>query len=552
MTTDSITGKLKMASSHKSRAKLVDLPNELLLAILGSVEEPDCVALSLTSKRLHCVALSFIFFKCGIIDSPSLSSERFVIDASAQRALRYLRLAVFVTSIKHLKIELAHDCGNVEEFAHSLSNPFLSHIEEVTLDCTDVRFYRNRGQDGRLVNCTYHPNWPITWNQAFRQITVSLVQRSCTSLQILGGCMFTGGCCSDDDDVVELNMWTLGSFRSTIPLSRVARHKVFSWLMRLGSSSTRSTDARCDLVPISTLQSFDIRSSLIIRQPFLRWAISTANWSPITRLCLRFQISALSWTELLSRLYLPKLLDLSIGLCTSVATDVASFLSRHPTITNLDLRDNAFRLSYGEPLVINLLSLIPPSSPRNEHRLPCLSVLRATPEYMAYLFSIQPQIRIFPKLISITIEPFIHALSRDSGFGALDVALFTLSKAYECNRHIALTLILYSRNDTFTYWLESIVSHDKDVRRFPHNPERAACWASMHCLRKLCIQTLDDTLFKQSAADLIPRWISMLPALQNLAISSASLDWMTVDERRDFNARILELCPNIREVEMMA
>jgi hypothetical protein len=536
-------------SGHAKRAKLVDLPDELLLAILENVAEPDCVALSLTSKRLHVVALSFVFSKCGIVDHPSLSSGKFVIRASARRALRYLRLALFITSVKQLTVELVHDGSNLQEFASFVSNPSFSHVEEVTLDCTDVRFYRNRGRDRRLLNCPYP--WTIVWNQAFRQITASLDQRSCTSLKILGGHMFAGRTCSDDDDILELNRWTLSKFRSIIPLSPLTRHKFYGWLTGLNSSSSSSTASHCDLVPISTLKFFDIRSSLIIREPFLRWTILTINISPITRLCLCLHISAMAWRELLSWLHVPMLSDLSISHFTSVAADVKSFISRHPTITTLDLCDNAFCLCDGEPVVINLSSLVPPTSSRKE-KLPRLSVLRATPEYMAYLFSIQPPSRIFPNLVSITLEPFIHPPSKDFGFGPLDVALFMLSTGCKSSQQIALTLRLCSQNDNFTNWLESIISHEENVRHFPHNLERATYWDSMHCVRKLCIQTLDDAPFRQPVAKLIPRWISMLPALQNLAFSEACLNWMGARERRDFNAEIMALCPSIRKVETTA
>lgn len=488
----------------------------------------DCVALSLASRRLHSVAFPFALFKCGVVDSASLSSDKFTIRSSAQSGLSYLRFALFLDSINHIEFRLAPGCANLQEFVRFLSKPNL-HVEEATLNCTNLALFQYKPGKNPLIH--YHEGRSVVWDKPFRQLTQALAQRSCTSLTILGG------------GVTRVNGCNVGGFYNPISPSRI-----FNRLGKSDSFSNAPPSPHCDLFPIRTLKTLDIRSPLVFQSPFLGWIISTANMSPITQLHLRLNYKA-SWELLLRNLFLPSISSLSVGNHGTSTKALDLFLIRHPTITTLDIRGSYFNFFGMGGLPTNPISDASPILPR-------LAVLQTTPELLTHLLLCRGR-TMFPTLEAITIEPFIpsrdgwfpaHSISTDSGFGDLDDALSALSEACGNKHGIFLTLRLYTQDPDFLPWLKNIVTSGMDDGQRPDKQRRVAYWASMHCVQKLHIQTLHGVPFEDTAADMIPRWISMLTSLRDVSFSGVCLKWMTAAVRQDFEIQIMESCPGVRAV----
>ncbi|KAG6885536.1 hypothetical protein C0993_000321 [Termitomyces sp. T159_Od127] len=151
--------------------------------------------------------------------------------------------------------------------------------------------------------------------------------------------------------------------------------------------STRSCDIALSLPPSSHLKEFHIHSPVLLELPFFHWTMSTLSMSPITKLSFSdSDLTLYDWEYILSMLSIPTLSHISFG-CVSIAfPDLQTFLSRHSSITTLDLSRN------------NAIGNLRPFS--SQKLLPNLVHLIANSEYLAHF--LEPPFA-FPSLQTITM-----------------------------------------------------------------------------------------------------------------------------------------------------
>lgn len=133
----------------------------------------------------------------------------------------------------------------------------------------------------------------------------------------------------------------------------------------------------------------------MIRQPFLRWTISTISRSSPTLTSLSFKgspFSCTAWATLLPTLTLPTLQKLTVYSHHLPYPSLSLFLSRHNELKFLDIRKGKLIPGYTE------YGTAPPSVKNPE--LPALEVLKATSDYLSRL-----EVSRLPKLVQITIGP---------------------------------------------------------------------------------------------------------------------------------------------------
>ena len=332
-------------------------------------------------------------------------------------------------------------------------------------------------------------------------------------------------------------------------------------LQRRSESSTHGY-APFDLFPITTLKSLHVRSRIIMDGPFSYWIVVSINSSPITSLSFKnFEMSTDAWANLLHCLALPTLSSLCISSSTLLITDLTDFISRHPNIMHLDVHDSRLciegdfhrllmtptpseLLSYsavapghGRPWVsrIHLSYPLSPPPPHIAFNHGHLTSLLAPPEHVAYLLVMRSKkggSHILPHLTSINIKPSHGFVSE-----VFDCALETLS--HSLLKDVSLTLWIHVFS-WFKVWLMELLERD---------PTRDY-WSSLHCVKRLHIESLFGLPIHPDCPRLIPPWLAKLPSVEQVTFSTPCFARMGLDERKMLEAEIMLLCPQMHEISV--
>ncbi|KAG6814983.1 hypothetical protein H0H93_011386, partial [Arthromyces matolae] len=140
--------------------------------------------------------------------------------------------------------------------------------------------------------------------------------------------------------------------------------------------------------PTSQLDQFHINTPILMELPFFHWTMSIIASSPITKLSFSdIDLTHYDWSYILSTLRLPTLSHIAFGSSNIAFPDLQSFLSRHSSITTLDLSRN------------NAIGSLKPFS--SQKLLPNLNHLIANSEYLSHF--LEPP-SAFPNLQSITMS----------------------------------------------------------------------------------------------------------------------------------------------------
>lgn len=383
---------------------LPTLPLELLLIILGLLDDEDLYSLALLNRRLHNLALP-IYIKSVLITSSQLrvyslnftkSSRQpgafnygcLILTGPPFRMLRAIRIAIFVQYLSSISMAISRQpvLPGVKELEHLIRK--MVYVKRLSLDYG--YFGRLKEQEGV--------------REGLERLFDALACSECNALTLKG-----------------LN---IGPEVSDVP------H---------------------DVHLMTSLQTFEIYNSDIFCPPLQQYLSLSLNSSPLHTMNLHDVVCSQGTSSvgsMLPLLTLPALSYLYIFSRDLLFEDIMPFLSRHDNLVSLTLKCD---------------SQVPPKSRSlSASALPRLSSLHATPQYVRYL--LRPK-GCFPKLRNIVINPDFPFAAQasliESRFIDVEDSLASLS----CHESISdLGLFLPSKSGA-AQWLDTGSNPRRGKRR---------------------------------------------------------------------------------------
>ena len=280
--------------------------------------------------------------------------------------------------------------------------------------------------------------------------------------------------------------------------------------LTVSSHSSDSAIARrghTEVAVTVSLTTFNIiHSSMLLYYPFrYHWTLKTLNTSPLTTLSLEsLNLSTADWSQLLPYLILPSLSKLSIANCRIIFADLTAFLTRHPSITTLDLNKST-PIPYAH------------NPPFPKDILPELTTLIAYPEYLIHLLRPPSDDHsVLPALTSITLPypPSLYSShqSDQSDLTFLDTALSSIAIRPLSHSEITLTLEFWSSARMLEWFTRHVLQGPK-----------VSVLGSLHHIGSLRLLIM-DVLFELNDAtmEVLARWLGLFPRLQYVMLGESS------------------------------
>lgn len=362
-------------------AGLLDLPNELLLAIMGQGLSIELYHLACCSRRLNHLALPIFLARHRI---PYPTEESNIIFPTRQTteprkidSLAALQISISIASVKKLSCRfpaVPHSPFYPAEQLERLSRLVqrLERVEEVTLimDGRD-RYMGLTGDDAMLAH----------WSGLFGGLLNLLLERSCKYLCVRNGTFLTQTyelCTSE-----KLNQ---------SPLCSALVQGMAGSMMGPGWQYRRVPDQGKEVLfarvtpqarLACTLEELVIQSPILLLPPCSHWTLSAMECSPITRLAFsKVVLTTAIWSVTLpciAKALGTRLCELSIDTCPGISPEaLMDFLAELPELRILKLDRS---LSVVHPTMAN--SLRHPVLPR-------LHTLDAPSDYIAFLLRCYP------------------------------------------------------------------------------------------------------------------------------------------------------------------
>jgi len=246
-------------------------------------------------------------------------------------------------------------------------------------------------------------------------------------------------------------------------------------------------------------KSIRINSIFPFYPPFQAWVIGTINSNIVTELCLhQIEMSHLAWTSILSLLTLRSLSEFSLSSRNVPFEAISEFLCRHPQIVIL-------RIFHDE-----ITPARPPCLPAAA--LPNLIRLTATSSYVSHFLRHD---NTFPQLRELSITAH--------DFTPLDSALATLAA-----RKATLNLLLsLPDGSNISDWLKTCERNEICLR----------------CVEDLTITSKSWKPWNNVIMALLPRWLTLFPALKRFCINSVDAKISSKDDKSTFIRSVIETCP---------
>jgi hypothetical protein len=523
----------------KECAGLLDLPTELLVLIIEDVVLADLYSLALVSRRLHYLCLPRYLEAYGIREPFDFCNRRVYVDSKSVEVVSALRVALFIKFIRHLVFTVSASEGS--ECVHSfrrvgalLSEASL-RLYGVTIRFTDI--------SGELGGCEYESilfsNYRLKVS-AMEKILDALTGTFCATLTVKGGMIMVPSLHKRHQYRRHLR----SLLQRPVGTSSITTVSTQSLTEKFPRSIARA-HRRADLRPFSTLTTLHARSPYLFVEPILSWTIATLNSASIVTLSIgRFDAFG-AWDEFLSCLALPSLATLEIHSDSLLLSELLAFLSRHPTVVELNLAHSSPRVERNKPLRMSIEH--PPPSVVTSFRFPLLKKLVATPDYIALLLSLRPQIQgnpVFRSLTTFVMEPYIQYVWQPPlDCDSIDCALGALASLCVPMRHPPeVTLCFRVANmSTFSAWLSDYL----DLHRLLHPPRHTL--NRIHHL-KLLSASSDDTHPGPPFADVVPRWLATFPELMTVSFSRDLMKALSPLETSALFSLVKASCPRVREV----
>lgn len=417
-----LSGRRGEEGEGDSPAELLTLPDELLIHITSYVGDRYLRSFALTCRRLHYIAYPKFLIRQGL-PSEAFYSSRIEIELSGNNLelIRPLARSLLLKSITRLTYSfravevnfhriLLRDLKRLDAFIGRLEV-----LDELVLDFTHVNWnlwpsdQSNRG-----------------WSSHLGFVLNSILSVSCRSLTVLRGVPVDQAnrrtpMSRHDATDYTIRPLTLGE-KMLKPVAMLLYHiLVKEEPKRNLTPEARTIIANSRSIRISpnarskmALREFKIHSPLFLIYPCQEWTLAVLNSAPITALSFsNLGLSPDKWGGIISQLDIKQLVDFTVISCQIAQHDLARFLVRHPTITNLHL-ENIFhpQLAIARPLAcsssarsVHEYPPIPAPVPQSTLSLPNLAT------YATDLGGITPFLSLFHTLDSLHTVWFLSRIS---------------------------------------------------------------------------------------------------------------------------------------------
>ncbi|KAF7301845.1 hypothetical protein MIND_00750300 [Mycena indigotica] len=320
-------------------ARLLDLPNELLLSILAELAHTpqELLSLPLLCHRLHFLALPMYFTSMGM-GEPTQRAIVQMSNGNSRDSLDALQMASFITSIDNLccslprngpfeAAETVRHVARVSKLIHKLE-----FVHEVTIVWAPPNeLMQSFEADKDTIACR-----PLALEM--EKLLNCVLEHGCTSLTLQGGMFFP----------ISPRTMRFG----TIDAVRTATSKILPTALSLGRNENW-IDAQIERFTVeetatlkfdlngkpSYLSRLNINSSMFLLPPCINWTLSALRSSAISSvsLCGIF-LPTKMWAVLLPLIasIIPNLAELSLADLHGLSgTDILVFLTRLPLLKSL-------------------------------------------------------------------------------------------------------------------------------------------------------------------------------------------------------------------------
>jgi len=507
---------------RKLTLSLLDLPNELLLLIFGYLGEDELFALSMLSRRLHHAALPIYMVCCGLSKS-SLFPEKLVlfIDQALapeqKRGILLLQTSFDITSVKHITFEFHFPRNTFFKEIRNLHRLMekLTSVEEVILDFNNVFSLSCTDRD---PNDEVLGDWD-NWSRQLHALLDTVASKSSNlTVRQLGPFPPTSTIMPAHNSSHHRNMTIIS--RPVTFLQKIVGTVVEKPLL---SRPVQGESAHCPdirdgqnrLPSAPALNTLTIASPMLFHPSFLLWTTETLNNSPIHTLSFDFvKLTTNGWSDILPLITLRVLSVLSIDLCDIAFTDLSAFLSRHPSLTTLNIGARTVDLDrYSQP-----------SLPKQLPQLPQLTTVSAPTSY-AVLFLTSA--RAFPKLRLTTI---VSHVSFASDFGDIERAVASVAEHQLTN--VALSLELHVHPNWLDLGAGLRIGGANTLEQRVTSLVINAGWYGL----------------ENHVRHRLPGWLARLRALDNLTFIDQSKWPLDTQVKLTLIRSISAACPNVKTI----
>lgn len=457
-----------MQSPHAP--ELVSLPDELLENIIDQLESESLVQLSLTCRRLHFLALPIVFARADIHDTTSF----FLHDPPAH-ILHALRFALFVQNVESLGVGFSTYDDRLLPSTRELGR-LISRLPSMK------RFYLSFSYSHLLS-----PTVPDSaWQREVIRLLDLITNRSCTLLSVAGGFEIRPDPGADSASAIRVQSRSIVNSGFRRLLRRIDRVVIPFSLKRLGGRSRHYG-----------LREFRALTIVLFQPPFLKWTISTLRNNSRTLTAVSFRTDGIptnTWQDILSNITLPYLskfeLTSSLGGFEPTAVpfnSLLSFLTRHPSIVNLELRTVARPTAHHQ---------LP-----SRKLLPTLETLKVDAWFTVWLLNRE---KAFEDLTSLYLVSEAYPLFRTFDYNTWDGVLSRIPRSAP---HVTNLYISFYPEAGAIEWLDKHVSQE-------NSPV-----AALESVTTLNV-TRSWNMWRREVMALIPQFVARFPGLQDFTYAS--------------------------------
>ncbi|TEB32380.1 hypothetical protein FA13DRAFT_250644 [Coprinellus micaceus] len=355
---------MDVTSTQEHQAGLLDLPEELLLAICERLDNPTVFIFALVCRKLHQTCLPLCFKRFEIRNPEkhlkiSLGEDPYTLDV-----ISILNIAFHVKAIDRVTCRFVIPGHDI-----SVIFPSIRRLEHLVRRLKSVRAITLKFGSDHCCCCknpsSFKDSWLEDWSMKMGGLMGAILDKSVESVTLKGGRYLShlfvfrqrkGGHSTKTPTALEsLKMILTGrKERKTLkdvesePMKEpLSIFKGEHWEFKRANSLTDGTGN--DLFPQMRpetgrswrLRSLNIQSMMFLMPPLLQWTVSTLQYSRIRRLTLNnLSINQKCWPAIFQLISsaAPGLSELALlKLRQILPKDLLSFLSQLPRLTVLSL-----------------------------------------------------------------------------------------------------------------------------------------------------------------------------------------------------------------------
>ncbi|KAJ2926785.1 hypothetical protein H1R20_g10297, partial [Candolleomyces eurysporus] len=499
-------------------SKFLDLPPELLLLVLGQLDEADLCALGCTCKDLNALVFPYFFDQYG----PKGSLRGWISCYSPPKhGLRAIRCCLSIKNIKSIQYHFSQDIGTLVGEVKEL-HAIVKRLEVKDLELCLTDPGRWVADDFGRTASSLSVLTTSEWTKLYTGLLTTSLTRGCKRVELSGGHEFFR-CLRKLERKPKAS---IGARSSREPAPRYFDESSSTAQRRSREIPDLAHVGRKLEAPNPKLEKLTLASDMLLSNTmFLDWTIQVFSWCAPTLTHLELQCCAISsetWHYFFSEINLPSLYHFRVANEEAMVqlSDILPFLSRHPSIRTLLLLDGIY-------LPPSPSSLLP------KPILPSLEQVVAYPVYLQWLLRDKNQC---PELKEITLlTGFWHGLSRPTSYRLVDKALETLLLP-RSHKLDTIGLRLTQAYCGLDAWLQS---HIDNFAAGVHNAQSSLFVTSKHILPRF-VHTKHLRIDSMSYVDII-----------GSSDSQFSSRTQTGPSRLELVARFAGSFPNLEYLELL-